>query len=373
MNNIKLIKRLNDVIIIIIKKISVVGIGKLGLCFALHLETKGYFVTGIDIDDIYVNQLNNKTFKSSEAHLEEYLKNSKNFKASTNLKDIEKNDFVFVLVQTPISNENHTYYDHSILGKIIYEIDQIGNFDIIVNSTVMPGFHNTHHKRIKGSLSYNPAFVSQGNVLLEYENGGKFGVSVLGTYSDKVKKELRKIYSNLHIMTPSSAEIFKIVNNSFRVMKIVYTNLVRDMTMHLENADYIEISETMKKDKSIGEACMTPGFGYGGPCYPRDVKALIAFCKSIDIDPFILDGIERTNHQHHHTLLKEYTEDSYTFTNVCYRPDMSIPMIDNSPKLKLAQDLARQNKRIIIKDRKEVIVLVKSTFGYLFIYYETCP
>ena len=93
------------------KNISVIGIGKLGLCFSLSLEKAGCNVVGVDVNKDYVDSLNGKLFTSSEPSVEQYLKESKNFTATTSLKKaVEHSDVLFVVVATP-SLENGRY-DH---------------------------------------------------------------------------------------------------------------------------------------------------------------------------------------------------------------------------------------------------------------------
>ena len=353
-------------------KFSVIGIGKLGLCFALYLESLGHEVVGIDISQEYVDKLNSKTLKSSEPSLEEYLTNAKNFSATTELSAIEGSDLVFILVQTPVSDESDNFYDHGILEKVIKDVNNLGKYDIVVNSTVIPGFYNKWAERLKGTLSYNPAFVSQGNVFKDYTTGGKFGVTILGTEHIDVYEKVKDLYpTKVHRMSPPSAEIFKICNNTFRVMKIAYTNYVRDLATRVRGACPIEISEAMKADSSIGPVCTTPGYGYGGPCYPRDTKAVMQFAKNVNMESFLPDAIDMDNQRHHKHLLEEIImsgRGTHTFENVTYRPDMSVPMIDNSPKLKLAEDLVKMGHNVVIKDTPETIECVKSVFGDMFSY-----
>ena len=104
------------------KSITIIGIGKLGLGFALILE-KHYNVLGIDINQDYVNNLNNKTYTTNEPEYTELLSKSTNFKASTNLKEgLEHSDIIFIIVQTPNSG-NDKFYDHSILSNLLVKIN----------------------------------------------------------------------------------------------------------------------------------------------------------------------------------------------------------------------------------------------------------
>src|SRR5579864_7347968 len=104
--------------------IAVIGIGKLGLCTALIFEKYGYNVLGIDTNEKYINSLNNKTFESKEPNVCNYLKNSKNFKATTNLEEgLNFSNILFIVVPTPNGGgDNH--YDHSILSNLLLKINK---------------------------------------------------------------------------------------------------------------------------------------------------------------------------------------------------------------------------------------------------------
>ena len=94
--------------------ITIIGIGKLGLGFSLILENCGYNVLGVDVFSEYVDNLNNKKYKSLEPFYEELLLNSKNFKATISLQDgLDFSDLIFILVQTP-NGGGEKFYDHSI-------------------------------------------------------------------------------------------------------------------------------------------------------------------------------------------------------------------------------------------------------------------
>jgi nucleotide sugar dehydrogenase len=331
--------------------VSVVGIGKLGLCFALYLERKGMNVIGVDINKDYVEKLQTKTFKSDEPYISEYLLNTKKFKATTDLKyAVNNSKFIFVLVQTPETDKS---YDHSILENTLKDICKLSNDKkhIIVNSTVMPGFFRSMNI-YPHTLSYNPAFVAQGNILEDYENGGKFGVAVLGTYEDEVIEFMHKYVSkDVQIVTPESAEVFKIADNTFRVLKITYANLIGDISNKTPGCNLNEVSNLLKLDKSIGSICMTPGYGYGGPCYPRDLKALTTYTSELGLDASVLEGVHKTNEDHHNVLLKSLLEkdlETYTFDSLVYRPGMKVNMTDNSPIKRLVDDLVLLGKNVVI-------------------------
>lgn len=92
-------------------KISLIGAGKLGLCFGLNLEAVGYDVIAVDVSETYIKTLNEKLFISDEPAVTEMLQNSKNFRATTSLKESLCNDILFLLVATPSLKNGE--YDHS--------------------------------------------------------------------------------------------------------------------------------------------------------------------------------------------------------------------------------------------------------------------
>ena len=93
------------------KTATIIGVGRLGICFGLTLERAGYNVLGVDLFPNYVKQINDKSLKSSEKNVEEYLKKSKNFKATTSLEEgIKFSNTIFVVVATPSLPDGR--YDH---------------------------------------------------------------------------------------------------------------------------------------------------------------------------------------------------------------------------------------------------------------------
>ena len=124
------------------KKVTVIGIGRLGLSLALLFENKGLDVFGVDINQDYVDKLNTKTLKSSEPRIEELLIKSSNFVASTDLqKGLDFSDMIFIIVQTPNSG-GHKFYDHSIISNLLAKINKLKpkNKNFIIGCTVMPKY-----------------------------------------------------------------------------------------------------------------------------------------------------------------------------------------------------------------------------------------
>jgi UDPglucose 6-dehydrogenase len=365
----------------------VIGIGRLGLCFAITLERAGYRVVGVDTNQNYVEKVASKTFQSEEPGLSEGLREATNLKVTTNLEEAVTNSkIIFVLVATPTDGGRH-YYDHNGLSNVLVNLNNLELKDksIVICSTVFPGYIRHIGRPLLSrcencSLNYNPAFVAQGDVLSGYRTGGWFGMVLIGAAEEQVRANLVSIYerlagpgsdTNICIMSPESAEICKLASNCFRTTKISFANMIGDIADRTQGAEKHEICNALKSDKSIGPICMTPGYGFGGPCYPRDNKALALYAKAVGVEPLIPKATDDYNDVHHANMtLNLLSEDKtiYEFEDVTYKPKCAVPMIDRSPKLEVACALVRAGKQVKIRDRHAVILEVMKEYGDMFTY-----
>ena len=120
----------------------VIGIGRLGLCFAITLERAGLRVVGVDINPSYVDKIATKSLNSDEPGLAEGLRESTNLSATTDLKDaVTKSKVIFILVSTPTDGGKY-YYDHNSLSNVLVQLNELSLEDksIVINSTVFPGY-----------------------------------------------------------------------------------------------------------------------------------------------------------------------------------------------------------------------------------------
>jgi len=363
----------------------VVGIGRLGLCLALTLEKTGMSVIGVDMAEKYTNSLNDKTFRTNEPGVNEALDAATKFEATTDQASaVARSNLIFILVQTPTSGGKN-YYDHSVLVNVLHNLNELKleNKHLVICSTVMPGFINTTGRFLirncpGTTLSYNPAFVAQGDVMVGYSTGGWFGMVLVGADSDEVFEILKDIYTkiggdkvNICRMSPESGEICKLASNCFRTTKISFANMIGDIADRTPGADKNEICAALAKDKSIGSLCIRPGYGYGGPCYPRDNRALGIYAKQVGVQPTVPQSTDQYNEFHHdlmaESMMKE-SEEPYVFEDVGYKPNIKVPMIDDSPKLAVAARIASQGKKVIIRDVVDMVTAVMKEYGSVFTY-----
>jgi len=356
--------------------ITVIGIGKLGLGFSLLLEKYGNFVLGVDIFEDYINNLNNKTIEFHEDGYNNLLKNSKNFFATKDLQQgIEFSDTIYILVQTPNGGSSR-YYDHTILSNLLVKISNLNytNKNIIIGCTVMPGYINQVAKTLLPNclISYNPEFVAQGNIIHGFQNSD---IILVGTDTrENLQPVLQLIYKfcphgTFCWMTPLEAEIVKISLNGFITTKISYANMISDLCDRL-GANKNIVLGAIGTDSRIGTSYFKPGYSFGGPCFPRDTKALKQLLDDNGIQSGIIESTSKYNDFHiefqTQQMIQSGTE-PFIFENVCFK-ESKITIIEESAKLKIAKRLVMENKKVIIHDFPEIIQEVKKEFGNIFEY-----
>jgi nucleotide sugar dehydrogenase len=350
--------------------LSIIGIGKLGLCAALIYESKGYNVIGVDINKNYIEQLNNKSFQSPEPFVNQLLPISKNLLATDNLDLALKNDIIFLYIDTPTSEEG---YDHSKVEKVLGLINQrkVSNKTLIIGSTCLPGFTNEAKKLLldctNTTLNYSPSFIAQGSIVTNYQNPD---IVLIGSETENSGNIIKKIYESIvnnqpkyHIMGSLDAEITKISLNCFVTLKISYANMIGDIANKV-GANHEKILNAVSDDSRIGTKCMKWGWGYGGPCFPRDNRALYKYSDNIGIDAKLSKCSDQYNDYHSCLMVELYPLDEYDFGDVYYKE--GIPIIENSQKLAVAYQLVKLGKKIKIKDQYN---LVKEKYGDIFEYY----
>jgi len=362
--------------------ISILGVGRLGLCMALCLEKVGYNVLGVDVSASYVDALNKKTYVSSEPQVSEYLRESKNFKASLSLDEgISFSDHLWVLVATP-TGIGEKSYDHSMLSNLLCQINdrKVENKQVFIGCTVLPGYiANTARFLLRDcknvQVCYNPEFIAQGDIIKGLENPD---MVLIGESNSASGDYLQTVYTNLCRNKPSicrmsaeSAEICKLAINCFITTKISFCNMISDIANNTTNSSAEDILNAVGQDSRIGAKCLKPGYGFGGPCFPRDNRALGNYARTVGVTPLVSVATDEYNQLHttymYQDFLKE-NKDEYVFDDVCYKSKCPVPIIEESQKLEVAKRLARLGKKVTIKDRAAVIKNVQLEFGNLFQY-----
>ncbi|MBC8256521.1 MAG: UDP-glucose/GDP-mannose dehydrogenase family protein [Candidatus Marinimicrobia bacterium] len=362
------------------KNITVIGVGKLGLCFALTLEKQGYNVMGVDVIEEYIKKINNKTLSSPEPQVQKHLINSKNFVATTEIETgLEHSDILFLFVATPSLDNGR--YDHSQIDKVV---NQLTNYNsnkkekhLIIGCTTMPGYCEGIQNILQPyrfSVSYNPEFIAQGSIMSDLESPD---ILLIGEGSVSAGDAIVEVYSSIienkptiHRMSTKEAEITKIALNCFLTTKIAYANMVGDIAKSAGCNPEI-ILNAVGSDSRVGNKNLKYGYGFGGPCFPRDNRAFDLFSNDVGIDAVISKASDNANKLHLdfqvNELKKKYKKtEQIVFSDVAYKLGTNI--IEESQKLALAVELAELGYQIVIKDTEEIISQIEDLYGNKFNY-----
>lgn len=364
------------------QKISVIGVGRLGICCALIFEKHGFDVLGCDISPAYVKSLNDKTFNSPEPLVSEYLKNSKNFRATTSLEEtVEFSDLIWLLVATP-TGVGLKSYDHSHLSRVLENINKlkVSNKHIIIGCTVLPGYTANVGRYLlrdcaNTTLNYNPEFIAQGDIIRGLVNPD---MVLIGAENKDAAEKMEAVYNKclqtkakICSMSVESAEITKLSINCMVTTKISFANMVGDIADKTPGADKFEILQAVGQDSRIGTKYLRPGYGFGGPCFPRDNRAIGNYAVQVGINPLIPVATDEYNKLHCQIMVDQFlaeNKEEYLFEDVAYKPNCPVPIIEESQKLAVAFKLVKAGKKVTIRDRGFIIREVIKEFGKLFTY-----
>mmetsp|Transcript_18267 Transcript_18267/g.20309 ORF Transcript_18267/g.20309 Transcript_18267/m.20309 type:complete len:371 (-) Transcript_18267:54-1166(-) len=366
-------------------KITLVGVGRLGICLALVLEKAGYDVLGIDIIPPYVEKLNNRTFVSREPQVTDMLKECKNFKATSSLEEgLAHSDIIFIMVDTPTGSGDKSY-DHSKLSNVLQAINKHkpSGKSFIIGCTVLPGYiHSVGRFLIRdcpdSTLSYNPEFIAQGAIVQGLFKPDMVligeGSKAVGDYLEEAYKKMTTNDPIICRMSAESAEITKLSINCFITTKISFANMVGDIADRTPGANKFDILKAVGGDSRIGSKCILPGYGFGGPCFPRDNRALGNYAVSRGVEPLVSQATDNYNKYHAKLMVEAELEknlDAYVFEDVAYKPGCPVAIIEESQVLEVAKGVAQAGKKVTIKDRSFIIDIVERDFGSMFSYERT--
>jgi UDPglucose 6-dehydrogenase len=298
--------------------ISVFGTGYVGLCTAVGFASKGYKVFTVTHDPEKAKRINKGQASFYEPGLQELLwKVVKNhsLKCTLNYKDAVLNtDFTFVTVGTP--NKPDGEINLSLIERAAREIGEALQRKetyhlVVVKSTVVPG---TTEKLVKPiledcsekycgadfGLCMNPEFLREGSAIYDTLNPDHI---VIGEYDKRSGDFLESFYRSFFKenmppfvrMNLPTAELIKYANNAFLATKISFINTIANICQRIPNADVRTVAKALGMDKRISPFFLNAGLGYGGSCFPKDVKALITFSRRHGYDPTLLDAVEKVN------------------------------------------------------------------------------
>ena len=294
-------------------EISIFGTGYVGLVTGACLSEVGHNINCIDIDREKINQLNQGSISIYEPGLESIVKNNLKIgklKFFTDpQKPIKDSDVIMIAVGTPSDTDGSS--DLQYVLKVAKTIGQLMESSkiIVIKSTVPVGTSdilretiqkelNKRSLDIKFSLASNPEFLKEGDAVSDFMKPDRI---ILGCEDKDTEKTLRNLYNSFCrdrdrciIMDIKSSEFTKYASNAMLATKISFMN---DLSQIAERVD-VDIEKVrigIGSDNRIGHSFIYPGIGFGGSCFPKDVKALIAFSKELNINSDILQSVLAIN------------------------------------------------------------------------------
>ncbi|MFP7296579.1 UDP-glucose dehydrogenase family protein [Neobacillus niacini] len=266
-------------------KITVLGTGYVGLSTGVCLSQIGHHVTCMDIMEQKINQLKQGISPIYEPGLEDLLTSNMadgrlNFTTSLS-ESLADAEIIIIAVGTPQGDDGSA--DLSYLVQAAKDISSYltSQSIIVIKSTVPVGTNDYIGKLIEDTCGFkvkmvsNPEFLRQGSAI---EDTLKADRIIIGSEDVDAARKIHEMYRPLNVpvllTSTRSAEMIKYASNAFLATKISYINEIANLCEAV-GADVTDVAKGMGKDKRIGEPFLSAGIGYGGSCFPKDVKALL--------------------------------------------------------------------------------------------------
>ena len=294
-------------------KLVIVGTGYVGLVSGLCFAEFGFQTVCVDKDTKRIENLKKGTCPFYEPGLEDlllkHINKTKLLSLSSSLKDsMNGANVVFITVGTP-TKRLEDQADLTAVFKVAEEIaENINTYCIVVTKSTVPVGTTSQIKKIisskidkeKFDTVANPEFLREGSAISDFMKPDRV---VIGSDSKKSEKIMRELYRPLYLLetpivatTIESAEIIKYASNSFLATKIAFINEVADLC-EKTGANIQDVAKAMGIDKRIGPKFLHAGPGFGGSCFPKDVKAFVATGKKLDVNLSIIKAVYKSNEE----------------------------------------------------------------------------
>jgi UDPglucose 6-dehydrogenase len=378
--------------------VSIIGTGYVGLSIALGFTSKNYTAIAVERDKTKRRKICSGQLPFYEPNLKEQLRNAINTGKlcciPTCKKAILSTDITFVAVGTPSKPNGSINLEH--MEKAMQEIGEALKRKstyhlIVVKSTVTPGTTKTLLKpileRFSGKLCgsdfglcMSPEFMREGSALHDVQHPDR---TVIGEYDKKSGDTLQVFLQDFYgeNMPPvlrtnlSTAELIKYASNAFLATKISFINTIASICEKTPNVDVTAVAEGMGLDKRIGPQFLRAGLGYGGSCFPKDMKALIAYSSAMGYEPSLLNSIELVNHKQPlkaidlcRNLLGNFKEKTVSILGLAFKPNTDD--MRSAASLTIINRLLEEGANVIVYD-PAATANAKTIFGDRISYSES--
>jgi UDPglucose 6-dehydrogenase len=299
-------------------KISVVGTGYVGLVVGACLAENGHEVICVDKDEAKVRALQKGKIPIYEPGLEELVKRNRTEKrlsfTTTLPRAVRQTQIIFIAVGTPEAEDGSADLQH-VLGVARDVARAMNGYKVIVDKSTVPvGTAERVREVIRRETTHpfsvvsNPEFLKQGAAVNDFLKPDRVVIGAEDPRGAELMKELYAPFTRtgapIMVMDCASAELCKYAANAMLATRISFMNEVARVC-DLYGANVDEVRRAIASDTRIGSAFLFPGVGYGGSCFPKDVKAILKFAKDKGYDFRILDAVEDVNQAQKHVLVEK--------------------------------------------------------------------
>ncbi len=362
-------------------KISVIGTGYVGLVTGTCLAESGNDVLCIDIDEHKVQQMQQGVVPIYEPHLDVLFQ--RNIKAnrlnfSTSLDEgLEHGEIIFLALPTPEDEDGSADLSY-VLGAAKEIGKRIQNYKVIVDKSTVPvGTADkvtaaiAQETTVDFDVVSNPEFLREGFAVDDFLKPERI---VIGSGSERAISLMQKLYkpfvrsgNPILIMDERSAELTKYAANAFLATKITFMNEIANFCEKVD-ADVDKVRVGMGTDSRIGKRFLFPGIGYGGSCFPKDVKALHKSGNDLDYTFNILDAVIKVNDIQKTILIprmEQYFKGdikgrTFGIWGLAFKPETDD--IREAPALYMIEELLSKGAQVRVFD-PEAMANVKNKFG----------
>ena len=369
-------------------KIAVIGTGYVGLVSGTCFADSGNDVTCVDIDEAKVEALCRGEVPIYEPGLTEmvhYNHEAGRLKFTIDLAAaVKPAEVIYLAVGTPQGDDGSA--DLSAMWSVVNSIAPHLQEDAIVvtKSTVPVGTNRRITEMLKEStgrdcdVASNPEFLKEGAAIKDFEKPDRV---VVGVRSQRAAEVLRQLYEPFLrtekpflVMSPESAELTKYVANALLSTKISFINEMSNLCEKM-GGDINDVRRGIGHDSRIGFAFLFPGVGYGGSCFPKDVRALVAMAEKHGIPPQMLRAVDEVNERQKQVMInkidthfdKKLANKTIAIWGLAFKPRTDD--IREAPALVLIDHLLAGGAKVQVHD-PEAMDNVKAEYGDKLIYFD---
>ena len=352
-------------------KIGIIGTGYVGMVTAVGLAELGHDVVGTDVVFEKIEKASQGIAPIYEPGLEELLKSSLergNLSFSPDLiQTILSSDVLFVCVNTPQRKDGsaNMRYVESVSRDIAQNLN---GYKLIVEKSTVPVQTSSWIKRtinlykkkdVDFDVASNPEFLREGSAVSDFMNPDRI---IIGVETDKAKDMLVEIYrkyeDRILITNIDTAELIKHASNSFLATKISFINLIANLCEQTD-ADVNLVAKGMGLDSRIGPRFLQAGLGYGGSCFPKDVRALIKIGEDLGVNLDLLKEVDKINTDRVGAFLDKIKKALWILKDkkiavlgLAFKPETDD--IRNAPSIPLIQALLEEEAILSLYDPKAI-------------------